>query len=119
VRKTMGAWIMLMLTVLFAQAQEPLSEERIQAVKDKVSQLLKDSNSAEFGDIRAQQNPNDVMLVCGSVRAKNSYGGTGRVFFVGEFRGNWFDLQKIGGDAPTAEQVIFRCSGTPAMPSDF
>ena len=43
---------------------------QIEAVKEAVRQTLKDSNSAEFTNVRVYEG-----LVCGEVNAKNSFGG--------------------------------------------
>ena len=53
-----------------------LSPSETKAVKDGVSEQLKDPTSPLFGKVKAaRMTLNDSVYVCGYVNAKNSYGG--------------------------------------------
>jgi hypothetical protein len=52
--------------------------------KAAVLQALRDPGSAQFGNIWSYESKKGAMVVCGSVNAKNGFGGlTGPKFFVG------------------------------------
>lgn len=52
-----------------------LSEAEMGAIKARLTPMLKDPDSANFGPTMAGKQPDGTVLVCGNVNAKNSFGG--------------------------------------------
>ncbi|WED22972.1 hypothetical protein L3Q72_06145 [Vibrio sp. JC009] len=53
------------------------TEDEILALKQQVTDALKDPESARFGEFWALEGSNGKRTVCGYVNAKNSFGGYG------------------------------------------
>jgi hypothetical protein len=76
-----------------------LTDAQITSVEAGVRRNLKDPESARFGSFRAGADATGKIGVCGTVNARNGFGGyTGDKMFVGEFRGDFFTLRAFGGD---------------------
>lgn len=61
----------------------PLTPNQLETVQAGVRGSLKDPGSAQFGKIVAAQNSNGETAACGTVNARNSFGGyTGMKAFV-------------------------------------
>lgn len=59
------------------------TDKEVEFIKNKVTETLKDPESARFSDIWALQGSNEKRVFCGYVNAKNSYGGyTGKKMFI-------------------------------------
>ncbi len=52
-----------------------LTDAEMNAIKARIIPTLKDPDSARFSPPVASQQPDGSVLVCGSVNAKNSFGG--------------------------------------------
>lgn len=75
-----------------------LSKKEVSLVKRDVASALKDPNSARFGRIAAAKKDSDVVVVCGFVNGRNSYGGyTGEKPFMGVLTANGFLVGSIAG----------------------
>lgn len=76
-----------------------------QAIVQKViTKALIDPRSAKFSTLSAVQHDNGDFQVCGTVNAKNSFGGyVGATPFVGRLVGNELILTKI---APTPSEAM-------------
>lgn len=84
-----------------AQPVQPyhLSEGERGDIENGIRQALKDPDSARFEGIRASQDAQGIIRVCGFVNAKNSFGGfTGRQPFNGILSPSSFTLAYIGSD---------------------
>ncbi len=113
----MVRWVMVFgaLTVSAAAQYLPptetvaLAPKQVTAVKQVVARNLKDPESARFDrPFRAARSQVDqVVMVCGLVNARNSYGGyTGNSYFIGVFPagGGPFVLNRIAtGQSDYAE----------------
>lgn len=75
--------IAISIAGLVVSLHAPAADEAfIEASKDKVREMLKDPESAQFSNIYVTQNGGSPS-VCGFVNAKNSYGGyVGKIRFV-------------------------------------
>ncbi|CAM5658664.1 hypothetical protein MAUB1S_11469 [Mycolicibacterium aubagnense] len=99
-------------TVQLSSAQET-------SVREAVTSALKDPDSVKFGGLAASANGTSI-LVCGTVNAKNGFGGySGRVPFVGEIVNGQFELQKLAATNSEIEQVLVRCQNAGAIPADL
>lgn len=81
-----------------------LTPAQVQAVYAGVRRVLKDPDSAKFGPVIASQAGREMIHVCGTVNARNSYGGyTGPKPFIGAFtEPGRFGVAGMGGtDAET------------------
>lgn len=92
-----------------------LTSEQLDTVYQGVRDELKDPNSAIFGRVVAGTTPesDNILLVCGWVNAKNSYGGyTGEKPFMGSMiRGvRFFTLLSIGGTDSQTRVVLTLCT---------
>ena len=93
-----------------------LTDEQIEYVQQGVRNVLKDPDSAIFGQIiaGALNVSHTSLVVCGWVNAKNSFGGyTGRTPFVGTVEGVFtetaFTLSGIGDTDTEALAVLILC----------
>jgi hypothetical protein len=83
-----------------------LTPSQISLVQTGVRAILKDPDSARFGVMAAAQN-SEMLVVCGWVNAKNSFGGyTGEEAFWGRLAGSTFTVDNIGG---SSEVIMHRC----------
>lgn len=94
--------------------QYNLSQIEQTAVVDGVKARLKDPVSAIFGGVVAKKDPDVVVYVCGSVNAKNSYGGyTGHEPYSGMLIGNgakvFFAVVGIAGSEDEATAILSVC----------
>ncbi len=121
-RKVIGLATALMLFGTLGAAafdRYELSGPSQDMVRSTIIKMLKDPESAKFGELAAVKYPNGV-IVCGSVNAKNSFGGyAGASPFVGELVGDMFQLQQFGGSEAEIFQVLARCQNAGAVPSDL
>ena len=115
----------LLISCLLASAahaafdHHDLSTEEAETVKAAITKRLKDPDSAKFGALAAVKY-RDGIIVCGTVNAKNSYGGySGASPFVGEFVGAMFQLQKFGDNSSEMYHVLARCQNAGALPPDL
>jgi hypothetical protein len=99
-------------------APTTLDDGMKKTVQTAVTATLKDPNSAMFGAMQAGLRPDGIILVCGYVNAKNSFGGyTGNKLFEGLLyirpQGNAFIVTGMGGtsDEDFAVGVVCRSSG--------
>lgn len=88
-----------------------LSDAQQEQVKADVKSKLKDPDSARFGTMAASKSAEGVVMVCGWVNAKNSYGGyTGEMPFYGIFvYSTKFILNDIGSDKYDSYAIITVC----------
>lgn len=94
----------------YSYAPYPLTDDQIAAIQQQLATQLKDPGSAQFGPIQAAISTQDKSVaVCGTVNAKNSYGGyTGTKPYVGALDGGSFRLLVLGGperDTAVAQSV--------------
>mgnify|MGYP006929489890 CR=1 FL=1 len=89
-----------------------LTPGQIAAMHAAVRRVLKDPESGRFGEHRAGRGGDGILVVCGLVNAKNSYGGyVGMKPFTGGFSGNEFKLAALASDeyeVPLAHQMCAR-----------
>ena len=96
-----------------------LNEEQIAIVKEGIKRSLKDPNSADFGAMKAADtDKKGIVHVCGTVNAKNSFGGySGQSPYVGvlgsmESEGKTvglFTLTSLGNTKRDASVVMSMC----------
>lgn len=91
-----------------------LSEVEQAAIVKGVQARLKDPMSAVFGGAVATRDPKGFVYVCGSVNAKNSYGGyTGHQPYSGMLIGNgqkvFFAVLGIAGDDAEQRAILSVC----------
>ncbi|PRA87653.1 hypothetical protein CQ054_04355 [Ochrobactrum sp. MYb29] len=96
-----------------------LNDTQVQIVKDGLKKALKDPDSAVFGSMKASQSDKKgIMNVCGTVNAKNSFGGfSGQSPYVGvlaslEMDGKTigsFTLTQLGHTKRDADSVMTMC----------
>lgn len=91
-----------------------LSEVEQAAIVKGVQTRLKDPLSAVFGGAEATRDPKGFVYVCGSVNAKNSYGGyTGHQPYSGMLIGNGpkvvFAVLGIAGDDAERRAILSVC----------
>jgi hypothetical protein len=94
-----------------ARALFHLTPEQDQAAKTAVIALLKDPESARFSGVAGVGDPAGTYSVCGSVNAKNSYGGyVGSVLFaVDKGRAMLWDKRNKGAAAIDNELILMFC----------
>ena len=92
-----------------------LTSAQIKVVQGAVINSLKDPGSAQFGEIKAVKNEgtsNELVLACGWVNAKNSFGGyVGSSPFMVLYSKhlNKADVIKMGGNEMVNFQIQNRC----------
>lgn len=102
-------WLACGLALSGCLAMEPppvtnsmaLSKAHVATIEAGTRTALKDPNSAMFGSMRAARDANGIVYVCGSVNAKNSFGGyTGMKPFTGILSETsaTFVVTGLGGD---------------------
>lgn len=77
-----------------ADAAKPATSQQVAAVRAAMQDKLKDADSAKFMDVQLTHRanaPDGMLIVCGKVNAKNSYGAYGgyKAFF-----GSYLDATK-------------------------
>lgn len=101
-----------------------LTDKQVEMVKEGVKKTLKDPNSAMFGSIYAVKNAENgskgnsdkIIYVCGTVNAKNSFGGyTGQTPFNGilgllKDDVGVFSPTNIGGDKTKTDVTLSMCN---------
>lgn len=100
-----------------------LTDKQVEIVKEGVKKTLKDPSSAMFGSIYAVKNvengkgnSDQIIYVCGTVNAKNSFGGyTGQTPFngiLGLLKDNVgiFSPASIGGDKTKTDITLSVCN---------
>jgi len=93
-----------------------LTSAQIQAVHNGVRGALKDPESARFGSIVAGTDTKGVVIACGWVNAKNSFGGyTGEKPFMGVLTSGGFAPVAIGGDRYRVEATMSMCARSGLM----
>jgi hypothetical protein len=88
-----------------------LSQQQEASVHQTVSAMLKDPASAQFGPLVAVSQSSSQILVCGTVNAKNGFGGyVGGTPFMGNLYddGNFF-VNAFGDDPASAGNIIALC----------
>ncbi|OQM74937.1 hypothetical protein [Manganibacter manganicus] len=81
------------------------------AIKRDVASSLKDPESARFGSIQAVTNSSGVVSACGTVNAKNSFGGyVGERPFAGVLYGGHFGLAGLGSDGASTIAIRQKCA---------
>ncbi|MBZ9659771.1 hypothetical protein LB523_12015 [Mesorhizobium sp. ESP-6-4] len=95
-----------------ASERYALTEMQTAAIEQTISSTLKDPSSALFGDIDAANVGGGQVLVCGSVNAKNGFGGyAGTIPFQGHI---WppdrsFYIDALASDESDALRVASQC----------
>ena len=109
----------LLLAGCQTQSKEPeiytpkkLTSAQGAAVHDGVRNALKDPESARFGSVVAGVNSDDVLVACGWVNARNSFGGyTGEKPFMGVLtKQGGFVPVSIGGDRTEVQVTMNMCA---------
>ncbi|TAX22773.1 hypothetical protein ELI02_28010 (plasmid) [Rhizobium leguminosarum] len=87
------------------------SAERDKMIKESLSGSLKDPYSAVFGQIKTGMASNGVIRVCGTVNAKNSFGGyVGMMPYIGTINGGKFNLQAMASSGNEAAFINGQCN---------
>ena len=85
-------------TIAIPDPEYKLTAKDISIVKNGVAQELKDPTSPIFGNMKATKSKEHVIIICGFVNGKNSYGAyTGKKPFIGALTNNSSFLVGIGG----------------------
>lgn len=114
--KWVGLATALASTSVAAFDRYEMSPSTIDVVQTAVLNVLKDPDSAKFGAVGAAISTDGSVVVCGSVNAKNSFGGYGgQMPFVGHLSGERFDVEQIAETDDEAERIIVRCENLGAM----
>ncbi|MBA5777101.1 hypothetical protein H2509_08160 [Stappia sp. F7233] len=95
------------------EVHEPyeLSSAQISTIHAAVRGVLKDPESARFGEIVAASNSEGVVSACGWVNAKNSYGGyTGDKPFLGVLTKGGFVPVSVGGTSNETAATLRVCA---------
>lgn len=80
-------------------------------VKDAVREQLRDPSSAEFGEIKSVTEASGQHVACGTVNARNGYGGyAGRMPFVARSTSDGRFFVMIGDSDMTAQTARRVCS---------
>ncbi|MBA5776133.1 hypothetical protein H2509_03230 [Stappia sp. F7233] len=88
-----------------------LSEVQVSAIHEGVRDILKDPESARFGEILAAANGEGAVSACGWVNAKNSYGGyTGDKPFIGLLINGRFVAVFIGDTDADPAVILSLCA---------
>lgn len=112
------AWLIATPSEAAHRAQRIPNKAEMSAIVDGVKGGLKDPDSAKFSEVRLiafPETPKDF-AVCGSVNARNSFGGyVGPMPFIGSLMfvaGNhpFFILQSIASDPESIERAITLCN---------
>ena len=93
---------------------EPLAHYRLdssdkQAIQDGIKKVLKDPESARFGPLVAGKDPKGLIFVCGTINARNSFGGYvgDRVFIGGLMKvGSARVFRPLGGFSTSIDQTV-------------
>ncbi|MCG8272376.1 hypothetical protein MIC97_12785 [Aquamicrobium sp. NLF2-7] len=96
----------------------PVSPAIAERVKEGIAAILKDPESARFGDFTAAMTPDGAIYVCGTVNARNSFGGyAGSSPFVGVLANDNapFKVERLGSDENEIARVITRCQAVGAL----
>lgn len=88
-----------------------LTQAQIEAVQASVRRVLRDPESARFGNMVAAQSSQGPLTVCGWVNAKNGFGGyTGDEPYFGYFTPDGaFRASFVGGDSDQIERTMIIC----------
>lgn len=85
-----------------------LNMAQIDAMHTVVLSKLRDPGSVQWGENKAGIDAKGKTFVCGTVNAKNGFGGyTGMTPYMGEFDGGQFKLGGIGG-VPEVTTAIYQ-----------
>lgn len=73
-----------------ADAEKPATPQQVAAIRAAMQDKLKDADSAKFMNVQLTHKadaPDDMLIVCGKVNAKNSFGAYGgyKAFFGSYF----------------------------------
>jgi hypothetical protein len=116
------AMAILISTPLWAFEPYELTADMANAVKAKIAKQLNNPDGAKFGEMVSVKKPDGTIIVCGTVYAKDPFGGySGPSPFVGETRegSTGFVIDTLAEDAAGMAQVIALCQNAGAMPSDL
>jgi len=88
-----------------------LSESEQAAVKRGVIAMLKDPESARFEGLRASKDSEGVVMVCGYVNARNSFGGyAGNQAFTGVLYNGQFGVGGLANDSAVTNVIRQKCA---------
>jgi len=111
VRRFTFLFPLLLTACATAGAPVELTEVQRQAARDSVIAVLKDPDSARFGEIRGARQSDGTVIVCGMVNARTGFGGyAGMSPFTGYFEPgrSAFTLNEVGtSDASGA--MLYGC----------
>ncbi|WP_126401184.1 hypothetical protein [Blastochloris tepida] len=102
-------------------AAESLTAAQQSVVFGAVRRALRDPESARFGPLNAAALAGGDVAVCGSVNARNGFGGyTGPMPFAGRFLRGEFALIDIASDRQSAIAMLGVCqaAGVPVLATD-
>jgi hypothetical protein len=88
-----------------------LSQQQEASVHQTISAMLRDPASAQFGPLVAVSQSSSQTLVCGTVNAKNGFGGyVGDTPFIGTLYddGNFF-VKELSGDPDKGANIVALC----------
>lgn len=87
-----------------------LTPQQVEAVQAAFRRVLKDPESARFGGQVAGRDSKGVIWVCGTVNAKNSFGGyTGIKPYIAGVEGNLAKIGPVANDQVDAEFIENTC----------
>jgi hypothetical protein len=90
--------------------QVTLTAQERQLVSNGVRSTLKDPYSAVLGGMAAAKNSSGTITVCGTVNAKNSFGGyVGSNFYIGEISSDAFALSTVAKDDDQRVAIFSEC----------
>ena len=97
----------------------PLTEAENRAVEAGLRRVLKDPDSARFGEFIGGRNEQNALVVCGYVNGRNSFGGmTGPEPFNGVFQAdNSFFVTGLGSGGSSSQAIRMSC-GVQNLPLD-
>jgi len=98
----------------------PLTDEVRANIETATRRVMKDPDSAQFGEIAGAQTPEGTINVCGMVNAKNSFGGyVGSRPFFGVYypRDSYFEFRTMADSASEFQILRIMCenAGVPVM----
>lgn len=87
-----------------------LTPQQVEALHAAFRRALKDPESARFGGQVAGRDSKGAIWVCGTVNAKNSFGGyTGMKPYIGGVEGNRAQIGPVASDQVEAEFIENTC----------
>lgn len=80
-------------------------------VSKGIEPILKDPESLKLSNLKAAEHESGIIIVCGEMNSKNSYGGYGgKQTFIGKIENKKFSLFQIGDDSLSEIMVSSNCS---------